>query len=178
MRNRIVELFSLILRTFINQFVSMETRELIVRQAYSKMAQICSRSEQCSSDIRKKMAAYDLEEEIVDEVISKLMAENFLNDERYVKAYISDKFRLNKWGKIKMRHYLRMKGLPENTIHDALDEIDEEKYKTVLIKTMKDKAKTIKKKSKFEKMGKIIRFAQMRGFEPEMIHRYMDLVIE
>ena len=156
----------------------MENREQIVRQAYSKMAQLCSRSEQCSADIRRKMTAYDLMDEVVEEIIAKLKEEKFLNDERFVKAFVSDKFRLNKWGKLKMRHSLRMKGLPEAMIREVLDEIDEEKYKTVLLKTMKDKAKTIKKKAKFEKMGQVIRFAQSRGFEPELIHRYINLVVE
>ncbi len=156
----------------------MENEEQIAQQAYAKMAQFCSRSEQCSADIRRKLITYNLVDETVEEIIEKLKEENFLNDERYVKAYVSDKFRFNKWGKLKMRHSLRMKGLPEKIIHDSLDEIDEEKYKAVLLKTMKDKAQTIKKKTKFEKMGQVIRFAQSRGFEPELIHRYINLVVE
>ena len=156
----------------------MENREQKTQQVYAKMAQFCSRSEQCSADIRRKMITYDLVDENVEEIIAKLKEENFLNDDRYVKAYVSDKFRFNKWGKLKMRHSLRMKGLPEEIIRTTLDEIDEEKYKTVLLKTMKDKAKTIKKKTKFEKMGQVIRFAQSRGFEPELIHRYINLVVE
>ena len=142
------------------------------------MAQLCSRSEQCSSDIRKKIIAYELVEEIVEEILEKLKLEKFLNDERYVKAYVADKFKINKWGKVKIRHNLRMKGLPEDLILNQLDEIDEEKYKKVLIKTMKDKAKSVKKKDRFEKMGQIIRFAQTRGFEPELIHRHMEEVLE
>lgn len=156
----------------------MENLDQNAKNAYAKMAHLCSRSEQCSTDIRKKMVAYDLVDEVVEEIISKLKAEKFINDERFVKAYISDKFRINKWGKLKLRHNLRMKGLPEDIIRESLAEIDEEKYKKVLIKTMKDKAKTIKKKGKFEKMGQVIRFAQTRGFEPEMIHRYINLVLE
>lgn len=156
----------------------MENQELIAKQAYSKMAQLCSRSEQCSADIRKKIIAFELVSEVVDEIIEKLRVEKFLNDERYVKAYVSDKFKFNKWGKVKIRHNLRMKGLAEDMILEGLNNIDEEKYKKVLIKTMKDKAKTVKKKSKFEKMGQVIRFAQTRGFEPEMIHRYINSVLE
>ncbi|NOR76584.1 MAG: RecX family transcriptional regulator, partial [Draconibacterium sp.] len=155
----------------------MENQEQTAKQAYSKMAQLCSRSEQCSTDIRKKIIAFDLDNYIVDEIIEELKTEKYLSDERYIKAYVADKFRINKWGRIKMRHCLRMKGLQEDVIQDELDEIDEEKYKAVLIKTMKTKAKTIKKKNKFEKMGQIIRFAQTRGFEPELIHRYMNLVL-
>ena len=85
---------------------------------------------------------------------------------------------MNKWGKIKIRYYLKMKGLNDESISNALDGMDQQKYKETLIKTMKEKARRIKKKNKFEKMGQIIRFAQNRGFEPELIHRYMNLVIE
>lgn len=149
-----------------------------IQQAYSKMAQICSRSEQCSADIRKKIMAFEIVDEIVDEIITKLIEEKFIDDERYVKAYIHDKFKINKWGKLKMRHYLLAKGLHEEVVQKGLDSIDEEKYKDLLIKTMKTKGKTIKKKNKFEKMGHIIRFTQSRGFEPELIHRYMNQALE
>ncbi len=156
----------------------MEHHDQNIKQAYSKMAQLCSRSEQCSTDIRKKIMAYEIVEEIVDEIIDKLIEEKFLDDERYVRAYVNDKFKINKWGKLKMRHYLHAKGLSNEVIEKGLDCIDEEKYKNLLIKTMKAKAKTIKNKNKFEKMGQIIRFTQSRGFEPELIHRYMNLALE
>ena len=163
---------------FIEYIFLMENQELNKKQAYSKMARLCSRSEQCTTDIRKKVIAFNIDDSVVDEIIEKLIDEKYLSDERYVKAYVIDKFRINKWGKVKMRHYLKMKGLSDNIIQIELDNIDEEKYKTVLIKTMKTKAKSVKKKNKFEKMGQIIRFAQNRGFEPELIHRYMNSVME
>lgn len=156
----------------------MENRELAVKEAYQKMAHLCSRSEQCSADIRKKIIAYELVDEVVEEIINKLKSEKYLDDKRYAKAYISDKFKFNKWGKIKLRHYLKAKGLPDAIILEGLKEIDEERYKTVLVKMMKEKAKTIKKKNKYEKMAQIIRFAQNRGFEPELIHRYMNNILE
>jgi regulatory protein len=156
----------------------MENRELIVKEAYSKMAQLCSRSEQCSADIRKKMVAYEIMDELVEEIISKLKAEKFLDDERYVKAYVADKFKLNKWGKIKIRHYLKAKGLSDNLIEIGLNEIKEEQYKKTLVSTLKEKAKKVKSDDKFDKMGQIIRFAQSRGFEPEIIHRYLNEVVK
>ncbi|MDO8952384.1 MAG: regulatory protein RecX [Draconibacterium sp.] len=156
----------------------MESRDLIVKEAYAKMAQLCSRSEQCSADIRKKIIAYEIMDELVEEIISKLKAEKFLDDERYVKAYVSDKFRLNKWGKIKMRYYLKAKGLHESVIEKALREIKEDQYKKALIATLKEKAKKTKSDNKFEKMSQIIRFALSRGFEPEIIHRYLPEVVK
>ncbi len=156
----------------------MENQDQNIKQAYSKMAQLCSRSEQCSADIRKKILVYEIVDEIVDEIIEKLIKEKFIDDKRYVRAYINDKFKINKWGRIKMRYYLKMKGLSDETIRYGMENIDEEKYKNLLIKTMKAKAKTIKSKDKFQKMGQVIRYAQNRGFEPELIHRYMNLALE
>jgi regulatory protein len=156
----------------------MENKESVVKEVYAKMAQLCSRSEQCSADIRKKMVVYEIMDELVEEIISKLKTEKFLDDERYVKAYISDKFRLNKWGKIKLRYYLKAKGLHDSIIEKGLQEIKEEEYKKVLIDTLKEKAKKVKSDNKFEKAGQIIRFAQSRGFEPEIIHRYLHEVVK
>lgn len=156
----------------------MENHEEHVQQTYSKMAHLCSRSEQCSADIRRKILAYEIVDEIVDEIIEKLIEERYIDDERYVKAYVNDKFKINKWGKVKMRHYLKQKGLSDEVIQNGLDQINEEKYKTLLIKIMKAKAKSLKGKDKFQKMGQVIRFAQNRGFEPELIHRYMNLALE
>jgi len=156
----------------------MENKDLTVKETYVQMARLCSRSEQCSSDIKRKILVVGHYDEVADEIIDVLKNENFLNDERYVKAYVADKFRINKWGKIKMRYYLKGKGLPDEVIQAGLDEIDDEKYKQVLLKILKDKAKSVKKKNKFEKMGQVIRFAQSRGFEPEMIHRYLNKVLE
>jgi regulatory protein len=117
-------------------------------------------------------------DELVDEIISKLKQEKFIDDERYVNSYVSDKFRLNKWGKIKIRHYLKAKGLSDNVIENGLQGINDDQYKKVLIATLKEKAKKVKSDNKYEKSGQIIRFAQSRGFEPEIIHRYLSEVVK
>lgn len=152
----------------------MENNEKTVQEIYLRMASLCSRSEQCSQDIHKKITAAGLSDEQADEITEKLKSEKFIDDERFINSYVSDKFRFNKWGKIKIRYYLKMKGLPDLLIQNGLNGIDDEKYVEALIKTMKEKARTIKKKNKFEKMGQIIRFAQNRGFEPELIHRHLS----
>lgn len=154
----------------------MENKENLTNEMFTRMAALCSHSEQCSSDIRRKITASGLSNDEAGEIIEKLMAEKFIDDERYVRSYVADKFRFNKWGKVKMRHYLKMKGIPEETIEKGLAEIDMEKYREILINTLKEKARTVKKKNRFERMGQIIRFAQNRGFEPELIHRYLNEV--
>jgi regulatory protein len=160
------------------QLCSMKENMISTHQLYPKMAALCSRSEQCSSDIRKKILDAGNSSDEADEIIETLKRDRFLDDERYIRSFVSDKFRLNKWGKVKIRHYLKVKGLPDGMIQKGLDEINENKYRELLIKTMKEKAKTVKKKERFEKMGQIIRFAMNRGFEPEIIHRYLGDVVK
>ncbi|HKL32422.1 MAG TPA: regulatory protein RecX [Tangfeifania sp.] len=155
----------------------METEEKTAQDVYKKMAALCSRAEQCSPDIRKKIITAGLSNDEADDLIQKLKEEKFIDDQRYVRFYVSEKFRINKWGRIKIRYYLRMKGLDDALIQKGLNEMDEEKYRQVLIKTLKEKARSVKKKNKFEKMGQVIRFAQNRGFEPELIHRYLNEVV-
>lgn len=156
----------------------MGTEEKTTQEILARMAALCSRSEQCSTDIHKKITAAGLSNEQADEIVEKLKAEKFIDDERYIRSYVSDKFKFNKWGKVKIRHYLKMKSFPDDLIKIGLDEIDSEKYREVLIKTLKEKACKVKKKNKFETMGQLIRFAQNRGFEPEIIHRYLNEVVE
>ena len=70
--------------------------EALVKEVLGKITRICSRSEQCSTDIRKKIIAEGIKEDVADEMIQSLTEENYLNDERYVKAYVADKFKFNK----------------------------------------------------------------------------------
>jgi regulatory protein len=147
-------------------------------EIFAKLARLCSRSEECSPDIRKKIADSGGDTEMQERIIKRLQEEKFLDDERYARAYTRDKFRLNKWGRIKMRYYLKMKGLQDSIIETGFEEIDEDQYVKLLVKTMKEKAKTVKKTNKFEKMGQVIRYAQGRGFEPELIHRHIGSVIQ
>jgi regulatory protein len=156
----------------------MKENTIGINELFTRMATLCSRSEQCSPDIRKKIIASGISSDEADEIIENLEKEKFIDDERYVRSYTSDKFKFNKWGKLKIKHSLRMKGLPDEKIQYGLDGLDEIKYRELLVKTMKEKARKVKKKDKFEKMGQIIRFAQTRGFEPELIHRYLNMVVD
>ncbi|MDR2910168.1 MAG: RecX family transcriptional regulator [Bacteroidales bacterium] len=150
----------------------------IKKHVISKMAALCSRAEQCSPDIRKKIIALGLTNKETDEVLEYLKKEKFIDDERYVEAYVTEKININKWGRVKIRYYLHAKGLFTEIIETGLRSFDEKKYIDILINTMKKKAAKSDGKSKLEKIGQIIRFAQSRGFEPELIHRYINEVIK
>ncbi len=130
-----------------------------------KLAARCSTSEQCLSDIETKLAKYDLTEEEKTRILRHLVEEKYVDDRRYSEAFVRDKYRFNKWGRIKIAQGLRMKGIDQETIDDAMGAIDEEEYIEIQRELIKAKRRSTKGKNDYEINGKLIRFATGRGFE-------------
>ena len=130
-----------------------------------KLATKCSISEQCLSDIEAKLSRYDLTEEERTHILRHLMEEKYVDDRRYAEAYVKDKYRFNKRGRIKIAQGLRMKGIDTETIKSAMGAIDEEEYMDILRDLIKAKRRSTRGSSEYEINGKLIRFATGRGFE-------------
>ena len=130
-----------------------------------KLAARCSVSEQCLSDVEGKLAKYDLTEEEKTRILRHLVEEKYIDDGRYAEAYVRDKYRFNKWGRIKIAQGLRMKGIDRETIDTAMEAIDEAEYFDILRGLLQSKRRSTKGKNDYEVNGKLIRFATGRGFE-------------
>lgn len=130
-----------------------------------KLAAKCSTSEQCLSDMESKLAKYDLTEEERTHILRHLVDEKYIDDRRYAEAFVRDKYRFNKWGRIKIAQGLRMKGIDSETISIAMEAIDEAEYLDILRDLIKAKRKSTRGKNDYEINGKLVRFATGRGFE-------------
>ena len=117
------------------------------------------------SDIEAKLGRYDLTEEERTRILRHLVEEKYVDDRRYAEAFVRDKYRFNKWGRIKIAQGLRMKGIDSETIKGAMEAIDEAEYMSILQDLIKAKRKSTTGKSNYEINGKLIRFATGRGFE-------------
>lgn len=144
-----------------------------IESFYQKAAAYCAASEKCTFDVLKKLSDWEAPEDSREEIINRLKAEKFIDDERYTRAYVNDKFKYNKWGKVKIRYHLRHKNIPDGFIYNALDEIDETLYTSILEDLLNTKQKSVKAKSPYDKKVKLVRFASGRGFEPELIFKLL-----
>ena len=140
-----------------------------------KLATKCSISEQCLSDIEAKLSRYDLTEEERTRILRHLVEEKYVDDRRYAEAYVKDKYRFNKWGRIKIAQGLRMKGIDNETIKSAMEAIDEEEYQEILRDLIKAKRRSTRGASEYEINGKLIRFATGRGFEFAAIRECLNV---
>jgi regulatory protein len=140
-------------------------------RGYTKAATYCSRSEHCAHEVRTKLAAWGVPEEFANKIIARLKEEKFLDDNRYLAAFVKDKSRFSRWGKLKIGYTLRGKGFSESQIAEALSVIDDGDNTATLRELLEAKAKTIKYKDDYDRKAKLIRFALGRGFEYELIKK-------
>ena len=142
----------------------------------NKAATYASRCEHCESDVREKLLIWGGTTEETDEIIAYLIEERYIDNQRYANSYAKDKFRFNHWGKYKISMMLRSKDIESETIEEALDQIDEEEYLEKLQQILRDKLRSLKYSSEYEKKGKLFKFAQSRGFESSAISKVIDSI--
>jgi regulatory protein len=141
------------------------------RQILTKAMAVCSRSERCRFDVVEKLRQWELPEDEIAPAIDYLIKERFLDEERFVRFYVNDKLRFNKWGKVKLSFMLRQKQISENIIREAFSQIDNDLYLKTLRSLLASKIKSIKGSSDYERKGKLAVFAQSHGFESELAYQ-------
>lgn len=144
-------------------------KPLTYEQALSRAAALCSGSEHCSSEIRKKLLLWGLSPTQAEKAIGFLIDEKYIDSKRFCRAYCLDKFRYNHWGRIKISQMLRMLELDSSDINEGLDAIPEEEYQEVLQHVLEQKNKQLKDSDPYIRKGKLVRHALSRGFETHLV---------
>ena len=147
------------------------------KEALSKIRSICSRQEQCRQDIIFKLSKWDISEPDSEQILETLEHEGFIDNSRYAFSFANDKFKFNRWGKIKIRWMLRQKEISEEIIEKALSLIDEDEYISILTSELRKKMKSLKSQDEYDQKGKLIQFATQRGFEHEIIYKAINKLI-
>lgn len=139
------------------------------KEMLSELAALCSRAEHCTFELREKMGRYGMDEETQTRIISRLVKERFVDDERFARCFAAEKVKFNRWGRRKVEQALRMKRIPAEVIASILGEIEDETYMEVLRTLLKSKAKSIKASNAYERNRKLVQFAMGRGYDYELI---------
>lgn len=141
-----------------------------------KMATLCARSEQCPSDIRKKLIARGLGAADCNRIIADLTERKFLSEERFARSFARDKVRFSAWGKIKIRKALYAKRIPASVIEEALSQIPAEDYSSAIIRAARSKAAGLQLANPSDRM-KLYKFLLGRGFESYLAARLIDRAV-
>lgn len=144
-------------------------KKLTTEQAYTWATGRCSLRECCRSEVMTKFLEKGLSRSEAESLLDRLEDENFIDEERYAKAFVHDKTLYDRWGRIKTRQALRMRGIDNDKINAAIALIDEEEYAATLHGLLVQKSKSIKAEDDYEMKQKLVRYAAGRGFEPDAV---------
>jgi regulatory protein len=151
----------------------MAENELFRASLNKSMAQ-CSQKELCKDDIHKKLALWGVTDDDIEKIIGILVQEKFIDETRYASAFVRDKFKYNKWGKVKIASHLKHKKIPSEIIGKALESIDHDHYVSFLRGLLEVHRRTVKAKNQMDLKGKLLRFALSKGFESSLVYDMLN----
>jgi len=145
------------------------------QEAYLQLAALCAQGEHCQWELTEKMRRWEIDEAAQARVMQRLVAERYVDDERFARAFVKDKVRYNKWGRRKVEQALWQKHIDADTQQRVLSEIGDEDYLDVLRPLLQQKRRTTKAANDYELTQKLIRFALSRGFTFDIIRQCLHV---
>jgi regulatory protein len=144
-------------------------------QASARVQMYCAYQERCQQEVRDKLYQWGLWPDAVETIISQLVNDNYLNEERFAKAFAGGKFRIKKWGRVKIKIELKKRKISEYCIKQAMKEIDDKAYMQILKKVLDERAKKIKQRQSIKRNYMLGQYVISKGFEPDLV---WDLIKE
>ena len=143
---------------------------LTIEQALQKARHYCAYQDRCHSEVKEKLYSFGLWKKDVEEAISRLIEDNYLNEERYAVQFAGGRFRMKQWGRVKLRYELKQKQVSEYCIKKALAGIDEEDYVRTLGKLAATKWESLQEEDNLPvRRKKLHQYLLQRGFEAELV---------
>lgn len=149
---------------------SFSTPKVIApEKALIRCEELCARAERCEHELREKMRAWRIDSRDIEAIINSLTTRRFLDDSRFARAFVRDKYRFARWGRRKIVMALKQKHIDSGVIEEALEEINQDEYTSILRSLLKAKAAHMERPLSYEDRVKLFRFAVARGFETLLV---------
>jgi len=151
-------------------------QRLTKEQARPKIRQYCAYQERCHQEVKEKLYGYGLYSKDVDLVLSELIEENFLNEERFAIQFAGGKFRVRQWGRKKISYALKHKQVSPYCIKMALKQITEADYEKTLRHIAEKKWLSLKGEQWITREAKTKNYLLQKGYEPELISKIVKAI--
>lgn len=150
----------------------LKSKPLTTDEALSKLEYFCAYQERCPKEVRTKLAALGVRGESADQIFEVLQNDGYINEERFAMAYAGGKFRINHWGRVRIRMELRMRDIAADLIEKAIDSIDETAYTDQLQQLLEKKQAHYEgqERARDKTAAALIR----AGFEMELVFKFLN----
>lgn len=146
--------------------------------AYGPAVRYCSYQERTELEVHKKLAALGVPSEEIAPLIETLKSERWLDEARYVEAFIHGKWGQKQWGRRKLQIALRSKGVTPEYIQEGLTSIDEADYRQRLQELADKKKQLLSTYSAVEQQHKLTNYLLQKGYEPELVYSIVHNLLE
>lgn len=149
----------------------LSRKQLTKEQALQKARHYCGYQERSHLEVKEKLYSFGLYKQQVEEILSQLIEENYLNEERFAIQFAGGRFRMKQWGRVKIKYELKQKRVSDYCIRKALKEINEDDYLVTLQKLAAKRWNTVKGEgvNQYVKLSKTTDYLLQKGYEPELI---------
>lgn len=151
---------------------------LTPKEAKLKAANYCAYQERSQKEVRNKLYEYGLYRDEVEDVLTDLITDGFVSEERFAKTYAGGKFRMKKWGKNRIRMHLQQHNLSEYCIKKGLAEIEMDDYLEALESLIVRKADTLVDPNLYSKRNKVAKHLIFKGYESDLVWQYVKDLVE
>ena len=118
---------------------------------------------------------HKVEADDISGILKYLIREGYVDESRYAAAFVHDKVRFAKWGRIKIAQALWQKRIPQDVADEALSSIDEDEYMTALREVVKARGRAVRGATEYERKMKTMKTVCSRGYEPSLVRKVLDL---
>ena len=139
-------------------------------EALKKLEYYCAYQERCHKEVKSKLKDMKMIPQAIDTIVVHLIENNYLNEERFAKAFVRGKFRIKKWGKNRLIRELKLREISKYSIDSALKEIAEEDYHNTLDELVTKRIEQVKEKNIYKKKKKVADYLLYRGWESHLIY--------
>ena len=140
-----------------------------VKEATLKLMQFCAYRDRSQKEVEEKLKEMHMIPLACEEIIIKLMQEDFLNEERFARSFVRGKFRIKKWGRNKIKQELKLREISQPLIKIAFTEINDAEYLKTLEELAEKKLRLLKEPNSFKKKKKLSDHLIQKGYEPALV---------
>ena len=148
-----------------------------VDEALAKLMNYCAYRDRSQKEVEDKLDQMRMIPEAKEKIIIKLMQDDFLNEERFARSFARGKFRIKKWGKVKIKMELRKKAISEPIIKLGLSEIDLKSYNATLYELAEKRTDKTLETNSYRKKQKVADYLMRRGFETHLVFECLNDLI-
>jgi len=150
--------------------MQMKQQSFTIEEAKRSIERYCAYQERCHKEVVDKLKKMGMIDDAIDQIIPHLLEHKFLNETRFAKAYAGGKFRIKKWGRVRITRELKMRGLNKRTIDKGLEEIPDSDYLTTFDTLSRKRNDQLTETDKYKRRKKLADYLLYRGWESHLVY--------